>query len=93
MAEHRGPESTPRLTPMPYQLDTERLRALRLAVATEQGVPAYIVFSNATLADMAKKKPATMSEFKKVSGVGEIKAAWYGTAFLKCIQSYLDENA
>ena len=71
----------------------ERLRALRLAVANEQGVPAYIVFSNATLADMAKKKPATMSEFKKVSGVGEIKAAWYGTAFLKCIQSYLDENA
>ena len=51
-----------------------------------------MVFSNATLADMAKKKPATMSEFKKVSGVGEIKAAWYGTAFLKCIQSYLDEN-
>lgn len=31
MAEHRGPESTPRLTPMPYQLDTERLRALRRA--------------------------------------------------------------
>ena len=31
MAEHRGPESTPRLTPMPYQLDTERLRALRKA--------------------------------------------------------------
>jgi len=50
------------------------------------------VFSNATLTDMAKKKPKTMSEFRKVSGVGEIKAAWYGTAFLKRIQQYADEN-
>lgn len=68
------------------------LKELRGVLAREAGIPAYVVFSNATLSDMAKKKPATMSEFKKVSGVGEIKAAWYGTAFLRRIQRYLDEN-
>ena len=68
------------------------LKELRANLAKEAGIPAYVVFSNATLTDMAKKKPKTMSEFRKVSGVGEIKAAWYGTAFLKRIQQYIDEN-
>lgn len=68
------------------------LKELRMSLAKEAGIPAYVVFSNATLTDMAKKKPKTMSEFRKVSGVGEIKAAWYGTAFLKRIQQYIDEN-
>ena len=68
------------------------LKELRATLAKEAGIPAYVVFSNATLTDMAKKKPKTMSEFRKVSGVGEIKAAWYGTAFLKRIQQYIDEN-
>ena len=68
------------------------LKELRGTLAKEAGIPAYVVFSNATLTDMARKKPKTMSEFRKVSGVGEIKAAWYGTAFLKRIQQYEDEN-
>lgn len=68
------------------------LKELRASLAKEAGIPAYVVFSNATLTDMAKKKPKTMSEFRKVSGVGEIKAAWYGTAFLKRIQQYINEN-
>ena len=68
------------------------LKLLRASLAKEAGIPAYVVFSNATLTDMAKKKPKTMSEFRKVSGVGEIKAAWYGAAFLKEIQNYTAEN-
>ena len=68
------------------------LKELRAQLAKEAGIPAYVVFSNATLTDMAKKKPKTMSEFRKVSGVGEIKAAWYGTAFLKCIREYEKED-
>ena len=68
------------------------LKELRAKLAKEAGVPAYVVFSNATLTDMAKKVPKTMSEFRRVSGVGELKAAWYGTAFLKRIRRYLDEN-
>ncbi len=68
------------------------LKELRASLAKEAGIPAYVVFSNATLTDMAKKKPKTMSEFRKVSGVGEIKAAWYGTAFINRIKQYAEEN-
>lgn len=69
------------------------LKELRMTLAKEAGIPAYVVFSNATLADMAKRKPKNMSEFKKVSGVGEIKAAWYGKAFLEQIRSFSEERA
>ena len=68
----------------------EVLRELRSELAKEANVPAYVVFSNATLQDMARKKPRTLSEFKRVSGVGEMKAAWYGKPFLKRICEYLD---
>lgn len=68
------------------------LKELRASLAKEAGIPAYVVFSNATLTDMAKKKPKTMSEFRKVSGVGELKAAWYGKAFTERIRNYADEN-
>ena len=70
----------------------DALKELRGKLAREAGIPAYVIFSNATLTDMAKKKPGTMSEFRRISGVGEIKAAWYGAAFLKRIQKFRDEN-
>lgn len=70
----------------------EVLRELRGTLAREASIPAYMVFSNATLADMAQKKPHTMSQFRKVSGVGEIKAGWYGEEFLRCIRAYLEEK-
>ena len=68
------------------------LKELRFQLAKEAGVPAFVIFSNATLVDMAQKQPKTLSEFKRVSGVGEIKAAWYGEAFLSKIRSYLEDN-
>ncbi len=68
------------------------LKLLRMELAKKAGIPAYVVFSNATLADMAQKRPRTISEFKKVSGVGELKAAWYGDSFLEKIRQFLDEN-
>ena len=64
------------------------LKALRMKLAQEQDMPAYIVFSNATLTDMAVKAPRTMPEFLGVSGVGEVKAEKYGEAFLKAIALY-----
>ena len=67
------------------------LRSLRLELAKAEGVPAYVVFSNATLADMAIKRPSTMEEFLDVSGVGEYKAARYGKAFLDAIREW-EEN-
>ena len=67
----------------------DTLRELRAELAKEAKVPAYVVFSNATLQDMAQKKPLTIMDFKKVSGVGELKATWYGKAFTQCIRQYL----
>ena len=68
----------------------DALRELRSRLAKEAGIPAYVVFSNATLQDMARKKPGNMTEFRRVSGVGELKASWYGTKFLAEIQNHLE---
>ena len=70
----------------------DALKELRGELAKENNVPAYVIFSNATLSDMAKKAPKNMSEFRKVSGVGEIKAAWYGKKFLQCIADFKNSN-
>ena len=70
----------------------ERLRRLRADIAREENVPAYVVFSNATLADMAKKMPKNTTELRRVSGVGEIKAQWYGKKFLKEVKDFLAEQ-
>ena len=66
------------------------LKATRMRLAQQEGVPAYIVFSNACLLDMAAKAPRTMPEFLEVSGVGAVKAARYGEAFLATIAGYGD---
>ena len=63
----------------------ERLRALRTVIAREEGVPAYIVFNNVTLIDMAAKRPRDLDELLDVSGVGSSKAARYGERFLACV--------
>lgn len=70
----------------------EALRTLRLEIAQEEGVPAYIVFSNATLADMAARRPCTPDEFLQVSGVGAAKSRRYGERFLAAINDYLERR-
>ena len=67
----------------------EILKEVRSRIARESGVPPFMVFSNATLQDMAKKKPINTTAFKKVSGVGELKANWYGKAFVERIREYI----
>ena len=62
------------------------LKALRTRLAQEANIPAYVIFSNATLNDMALKAPRNMKEFLTVDGVGEIKAQRYGKAFLNIIR-------
>ena len=64
------------------------LKALRKRLAEEEKVPAFVIFSNATLEDMAKKQPKTMDEFLTVSGIGRVKAQRYGTAFLKELEKH-----
>ncbi len=60
----------------------ERLRALRRRLADEHKVPAYVVFSDRSLQDMAAKKPRTREEFLNVDGVGQKKLEQYGELFL-----------
>ena len=67
------------------------LRACRSALAREHGVAPFMIFSNATLVDMAKKHPTNMTAFKRVSGVGEMKASWYGKEFLKVLKKTVDK--
>ena len=70
----------------------DALKAVRFQLAQEEGVPAYIVFSNATLADMAAKQPRTPAEFLEVNGVGEKKAARYGRIFLQAIADFTQDD-
>jgi ATP-dependent DNA helicase RecQ len=60
----------------------ERLRAWRAATAKEQGMPAYVIFHDATLRQIASESPATLTELGTVSGVGETKLARYGQQVL-----------
>lgn len=63
------------------------LKTLRLALATEQKVPAFLIFSDSTLIDMCIKMPQTEEEFLEVSGVGKQKLERYGAKFLELITS------
>ncbi|WP_229404229.1 DNA helicase RecQ [Micromonospora sp. NBRC 110038] len=63
----------------------ERLRAWRAATAKEQGVPAYVVFHDATLRQIAADPPSTLDELARVNGVGEAKLARYGEHLLAAL--------
>jgi ATP-dependent DNA helicase RecQ len=63
----------------------DRLRELRRTLAAEQKVPAYVVFGDRSLADMAARRPATRDEFLECHGVGEAKLERYGEVFLSAI--------
>jgi len=58
------------------------LKAKRLSLATAQGVPAFFVFSDATLMDMVNQKPQTRTSFAQINGVGPKKLAQYSDVFL-----------
>jgi ATP-dependent DNA helicase RecQ len=60
----------------------ERLRALRLELAREQGVPPYIIFHDATLLDMLRQRPRDLEAMARIPGVGRSKLERYGTQFL-----------
>ncbi|MDO5294938.1 MAG: DNA helicase RecQ [bacterium] len=66
----------------------EQLRELRLAIAKEEHVPPYLIFSDKALKDMSARKPKDREEFLKVSGVGDVKADKYGERFLLKIKEY-----
>jgi len=65
----------------------EKLKELRRGIAAKEGVPAYIVFSDASLRDMCRKKPASLVQFSAVNGVGAVKLEKYGEAFIEVINN------
>ncbi len=71
----------------------ERLRALRKTLADERDVPAYIVFSDVALRQMARNYPQNERDFARISGVGEKKLREFGDIFLGEIAAHLQTNA
>ncbi|MFQ3248402.1 MAG: ATP-dependent DNA helicase RecQ [Glaciecola sp.] len=66
-----------------------KLKHLRKNIAEEENVPAFVIFSDATLADMADKMPVDKTQFIGVTGVGQAKLERYGSAFITLIEDYL----
>jgi ATP-dependent DNA helicase RecQ len=70
----------------------ERLRTLRKQLADERKVPAYVVFGDATLRQMARQYPTRVGEMEGITGVGEKKRAEFGEVFAEAIATFLETN-
>ena len=70
----------------------ERLRGVRRKLADERNVPAYVIFSDVSLREMARDYPTTAIEFRRIPGVGEQKLKDFAEAFLGEIKNYLATN-
>lgn len=84
-------KSTDSLTAAGYEL-FERLRALRLVIAREEGMPPYIIFNDKTLIDMCEKLPVDADTMLSVSGVGQNKLMKYGSRFTEEINKFVSEH-
>ncbi|MCX7044496.1 MAG: DNA helicase RecQ [Candidatus Sumerlaeota bacterium] len=71
----------------------ESLRTLRREIAEAKQLPAYIVFGDAALRDMARRRPSSREGFLQVTGVGEAKCQQYGKLFLEKIRDYCETNS
>ncbi|MDG6111077.1 DNA helicase RecQ [Lactococcus formosensis] len=69
----------------------EELRTLRLDIAKSEGVPPFMIFSDASLKDMTRVMPLDEERFLEVSGVGQVKLKKYGQVFLKALNAYNKE--
>ncbi len=69
-----------------------RLKILRGKVASLKGVPAYVIFTDASLRDMAEKMPASEAQFHAVYGVGSVKTEKFGRQFMDEIEAFLSEK-
>jgi len=70
----------------------DRLKAHRKKLADAQGVPAYVVFNDATLQELSIQRPTTDEEILNISGIGQKKASQYGREFIDQIISYIKEK-
>ena len=68
----------------------DKLKKLRKEIASRETVPAYIVFPDASLRDMCRKKPVSLVQFSGVTGVGQVKLEKYGEIFTQLIRDYVE---
>jgi ATP-dependent DNA helicase RecQ len=68
----------------------EHLRRVRFEIAKEMELPAYVIFHDKTLKEMACRRPRTRKDLLQITGVGEIKADQFGKRFLYAIQTWED---
>jgi ATP-dependent DNA helicase RecQ len=89
-AKGKTPATGPRPAPPPLVGSAAelflKLKALRRRLADAKGVPAYMIFNDATLLEMAERRPTTPDELLDVSGVGPTRLAHYGAEFLAAIK-------
>jgi ATP-dependent DNA helicase RecQ len=79
-------------TPLPVDIDValwEALRDCRRELAEQQGVPPYVIFHDRTLQEMCTILPRSLSQFGRITGVGERKLEKYGQTFLQVIEDHL----
>src|SRR6201999_3465967 len=79
----------------PVNLETELLdilKILRRNIANNEGVPPYIILSDATLVELATYLPLSLDEIRLISGFGDIKLASYGRDFLEPVKTYCAEK-
>jgi ATP-dependent DNA helicase RecQ len=92
-AKQEKKDSTFQEASLPYFADLlENLKTIRSQIAKKENVPPYIVFSDATLVEMATFLPQNYAELRKISGVGDLKLQKYGIDFLPQIISYSRQN-
>ena len=70
----------------------DTLRAVRLELAKDEHIPPFVIFSDATLWDMAALKPDSLEAMSDIKGVGSFKLHKYGRQFVSAIQSYIDNH-
>jgi len=81
------------LSDMPYEKELfELVKGVRTGLAQKENVPAYLIFSDATLLEMATYLPLTLEDMRKISGFGDIKLAKYGQVFLEVIVEYCNKH-
>ncbi len=89
--EETDQDSLPQSRVSPLVIDEKlygKLKKLRTRLASEAKVPAYVIFSDASLRDMASKAPVTAADFLEISGVGLVKQERYGYVFTELIRQY-----
>ncbi len=88
-----GPAPTRQNAEIAHPALFNELKQLRRQLADKENVPPYIVFSDATLAELVAYLPITKSDISRISGFGDVKLAKYGDAFLDAVQTYCLRNS